>query len=343
MATCSILVVIPGRFVETYFKPADMATLRSLGDVTVRTDLNGPKSERDHNDLVRRTKPRILVTGWGTPPLRADTVRDVPELEYMCHVTGSVRANIEKAAMEAVGPHRQAALLVTNWGRIGAMPVAEGALMMTLAGVRRAWPHNKAMHLQGGWDRKLGAKTLFNQKVGLHGLGYIAQEFVKLLRPFRCQLSGYSPHCPDEVFAEYGVGRLNSLKELYASNDIISVHASKTQENFHIVNAEILRAMPDGAGLVNTARGAVIDEQALIAELKTGRIWAALDVFEKEPLPPDSPLRQLDNVLLFPHMAGGDADNDLGMAALAVHNIERYLKGQPVEFVVPASKYDLMT
>jgi phosphoglycerate dehydrogenase-like enzyme len=343
MAKPKILICIPGGFVANYFKPADMKKLKTLGDVTLRDDLVVKKDEVAYNQLVRDLRPRILMTGWGSPQLQAATVAEVPELEYMCHVTGSVRANIEKAAMEVAGPSRKAALLVSNWGTVGAKPVAEGSLMMILAGLRRAWQHNKVIHQQGGWDRKIGSKTLFYQKVGIHGMGYIAQETIKLMKPFHCELTGYSPHAPDEIFKEHGVRRVTDLKELYATNMIISCHANKTDENFHIVNAEVLRAMPNGAGLVNTGRGAVIDEQALIAELQTGRIWAALDVFEKEPLPVDSPLRQLDNVLLFPHTGGGDTDNDLGMAAHAVKNVGRFLKGKPVEAIVPASRYDLMT
>lgn len=336
MAATRILVCIPGGFVQRFFSEEDLARLGALGEVIIRNDLKVRQDEEAYNRLIGELRPRILVTGWGTPMLRADTVRAVPELEYMCHVTGSVRANIEKAAMEA-------GLLVSNWGRVGARPVAEGALMMILASLRRAWPHNRLMHQHQDWPRRLGGETLFGRRVGLHGLGYIAQELIELLRPFRCRLSAYSPHCPDEVFEKYGVRRADSVKGLYATNDIISVHASKTEENFHIVSAEVLAAMPDGAHLVNTARGAVIDEKALAAELKSGRIWAALDVFEVEPLPKESPLRGLDNCLLFAHMGGEVEGATSGIGPYAVENIERFVRGQPVESVVPASKYDLMT
>jgi len=336
MSPDRILVCIPGGFVQRFFDREDLDRLRVLGEVIVRTDLQVNRDDDAYNALIVELRPRVLVTGWGTPKLRAETVRSVPELKYMCHATGSIRANIEKEAMEA-------GLLVSNWGRVGARPVAEGALMMILASLRHAWPHNRRMHQERAWPRDLGGETLFGRRVGLHGLGYIAQELVKLLQPFGCRLSAYSPHCPDDVFQEYGVQRVTDLKSLYAGNDVISVHASKTPETFHIVNAEILAAMPDGAHLVNTARGAVIDERALAEELKTGRIWAALDVYEKEPLPEDSPLRGLDNCLLFAHMGGEVDGGSSGIGPYAVENIERFFRGEPVEAVVPASKYDLMT
>jgi len=342
MRKVRILVCIPGSFLDDFFSPAARSELLSLGDVMVRTDLRAPHDNEAYNALIREFRPEILVTGWGTPRLKAETVLEVPELKYMCHVTGSIRANIEKAAM-AVQRSDRPALLVSNWGPAGARPVAEGAMMMLLAGLRNAWPIQKAMHQEKGWPRHLAGKSLFGLKVGMHGLGIIAQEQVKLMQPWQPKISAYSPHVPDEVFTQLGVRRVTSLKALYAENEAVCIHASKTPENFHIVNAEILRAMPDGALLVNTARGAIIDEDALIAELKTGRISAALDVFEKEPLPPDSPLRGLDNCLLFPHVAGTTPSHSGGIADYALANLKRYLSGEPVKSVIPPERYDLMT
>lgn len=338
MGADTILMCIPGGFVNRFFSDEEMARLRAMGDVVVRNDLN-VKNDADnaaYAALVAELKPRIVVTGWGSPRLEADTVRAVPELQYMCHATGSVRANTTREAMEA-------GILVTNWGRVGARPVAEGALMMILASLRRAWPHNRRIHQDKEWPRDTGGETLYRRRVGLHGLGFIAQETALLLKPFECRISAYSPHCPDETFEEFGIARAETLTQLYAENDIISVHASKTDANFHIVNAAVLAAMPDGAHIVNTARGAVIDTEALIKELQSGRIWAALDVFEKEPLEEDSPLRGMDNCLLFAHMGGEVPGTHSGIGPYAVDNIERFLKGEPVESVVPAAKYDLMT
>jgi phosphoglycerate dehydrogenase-like enzyme len=101
--------------------------------------------------------------------------------------------------------------------------------------------------------------------------------------------------------------------------------------------------MKDGAVLVNTARGAVIDTDALVAELKKGRIHAALDVFEKEPLPADHPLRGLENCMLLPHCGGPTPDRRVDMGRQGLRNLKRYLAGEAVEFVVTPAKYDLIT
>jgi len=331
-----ILVCIPGTFVERYFPEETRAEILGFGEVEFRNDLRVQEDEEAFSALVREFKPEILITGWGSPCLHADTARATAELKYMCHVTGSVRANITREAMET-------GLLVTNWGPIGARPVAEGAMMMLLAGLRNCYAIQRRMHDEGAWPRDLAGQSLFGMKVGMHGLGYISQEQVKLMKPWSPEISAYSPHVPDDIFAPLGVTRATSLEQLYGENEAVCVHASKTQANFHIVNAEILSQMPDGALLVNTARGAVIDEQALAAELKTGRIRAALDVFEHEPLAENSPLRGFPNVLLFPHVAGVDSGRGGGIAEHAVANIRRYLSGEPVESVVPPQRSDLLT
>jgi phosphoglycerate dehydrogenase-like enzyme len=110
-----------------------------------------------------------------------------------------------------------------------------------------------------------------------------------------------------------------------------------------MINAEVLACLADGGVLVNTARGAVISTEDLIAELKKKRLWAALDVFEEEPLAKDSPLRGLENCQLIPHMAGPTPDRRVDMGKLAVENIGRYLRGEePINRVTP-DKYDLIT
>ena len=166
---------------------------------------------------------------------------------------------------------------------------------------------------------------------------------MSLIKPFGCRISAYSPHCPDSIFEQFGVARAETLEQLYSKNRVISLHASKTDENFHIVNAGLLSRMQDGAVVVNTARGAVIDTDALVEELKTGRIQASLDVYEEEPLPADHPLRGLENCQLIPHMGGPTPDRRKDMGRLAVTQVARYLRGEELENVVTAEKYDLIT
>jgi phosphoglycerate dehydrogenase-like enzyme len=236
-------------------------------------------------------------------------------------------------------------MIITNWATSTSKSTAEGALAMTLALLRN-------YHNMPYWTRRDGLywetpgpsdEGLFEQRVGLHGLGAIAQEYVKLIAPFDCRVSAYSPHCPDSVFEELGVARSDSLEDLYGSNRIISCHAAKRPDTYHLVGAELLSLIEDGGCFVNTGRGAVVDEVALVAELEKGRIRAALDVYEEEPLPAEHPLRFLDNCMIVPHRAGPTPDRRRDMGRQAVDNIIAYAEGKPLDGVLNVEKYDLMT
>ena len=181
-------------------------------------------------------------------------------------------------------------MLITNRGGLIGATLAEGALIAILSCLRRTTCVSFLVHHEKGWQTR-NEESLFKRKVGLHGFGNIAQNLVKLLAPFGCHFETFSPYTPDSVLVRYGVRRQDSLKSLFANNWIVSMHAPNTLDTYDIVNVEILDAMQDGVVLVNTSRGALIDTDALVAELKTGRIYASVDVYEKEPLPTDSELR----------------------------------------------------
>lgn len=312
------------------------ARLCDLGNAICETNLPGDQ-EDPFLDALKRNQAEVVLTCWGSPKLTLKVYQANPQLKYMCHAAGTVRPYVDRECIES-------GLLVTNWGTVIARSVAEGALMMMLSCLRRTTPIQFEIHLRKGWRPKgLQNEGLFHQRVGLVGLGVIAQELVRLLAPFQCHISAYSPHCPDEVFERLGVSRVTSLKGLFRNNRIISVHASNVPANYHTINAEVLGCLKDGSVLVNTARGAVINTEHLVTELKKKRIWAALDVFEEEPLPTDSPLRGLENCQLIPHMAGPTPDRRVDMGKLAVANIARYLSGEETIHRVTVEKYDLIT
>ena len=118
------------------------------------------------------------------------------------------------------------------------------------------------------------------------------------------------------------------------SCQVVSVHLPVTEETHHIIGAHELGLLQDGAVIVNTARAWTMDQDALLSELSSGRIWAALDVFDPEPLPVDHPLRQLDNVFLTPHVAGLSRDSYHGLTAEMVGEIERAYAGEPLRYRV---------
>jgi len=248
------------------------------------------------NDLGRKltadeARERIadcdaILTTWGTPQFTPREVKAAPKLRIIAHAAGSLRSVITPEVLDL-------GITVTHAAAGIAPMVGEMALALTLACLRRLTQHDRVMKR----DRHFGEEqrppenmTLFGARVGLVGFGWTAKEFAKLLQPFRCEVVAYDPFARPEAAAEYGV-RLASLEETLRGSRVVSLHAAKLESTRHLIGREQLAMLQDGAVLINTARGSLIDEEALIAELKTGRIWAGLDVTEPEPPTEESPLR----------------------------------------------------
>ncbi|MHC4915602.1 MAG: hydroxyacid dehydrogenase [Planctomycetota bacterium] len=330
-----ILVAFPEDEWDLPFDSRLREELNSLGEVKWADFWEKEKTPEEYRALIAAEKPEVLVTFWGSGKLTPEILKENPQLKYMCNIGGTVRKQVERECLEM-------GLVVTNWGNVISRTISEASLMMILASLRRVTETVLGMHVRREWPKQK-CRSLYERTVGLHGMGPIAQDLVPLLRPFGVRLSAYSPNCPDEVFERLGVERAGDLKMLYATNDVISIHTGNTPENFHVVNAEILGAMQDGAVLVNTARGAIVDTEALVAELRKGRIFAAIDVYEEEPLPEDSPLRGLENCLLIPHQGGPTSDRMVDTGRLCIDNIRRYLAGEEPVNRLTAARYDSMT
>jgi len=196
-------------------------------------------------------------------------------------------------------------IVVVNAAHVIAKYVGEMALLLSLSLLRNISQNDQAMKSGVRWKPHAWTHTdsLHGKVVGLVGFGLTAREFMKLLAPFDVRILVYDPHVPADVIAEAGARKV-TLEELAEASDIISLHAPKTDETEGMIGKETLSMMKDGALLINTARGSLIDEDALVAELRTGRIRAALDVYREEPLALDHPLRQLPGVILTPHLSG---------------------------------------
>jgi phosphoglycerate dehydrogenase-like enzyme len=136
--------------------------------------------------------------------------------------------------------------------------------------------------------------------------------------------------------------RLVSLDDVLGQSEVVSVHVPITPETRHLVGRRELALLPDGAAFINTARAWAVDQEALLAELQTGRISAALDVFEPEPMPVDSPFRRLENVILTPHQAGRTVDTYRRQGLAMVEEIERYWTGQPLRYQISAERHAIM-
>ncbi len=182
--------------------------------------------------------------------------------------------------------------------------VSDHAMSFVLnIGRRIIHDHNQIM--KGGWGinpfRPIPAFS--DMTIGLVSFGQIARLVAKKAQAFNFSVVAFDPWVSDEVFAELGVKKVD-MDTLLKESDVVSLHCPLTPQTTHLINAEALAKMKDGSILVNTSRGPVVDEKAMIEALKSGKlVGAGLDVFEDEPLPADSPLRSFDNVILTSHAA----------------------------------------
>jgi len=316
-----ILVTLPaGHVFDTFFPSEVRSRLESLGEVA----WNGTGRGFGPEELAERlTGAEICITGWGAPRFDAAVLRGADRLRLLAHTAGSVAGLVSPELYDR-------GIQVVSGNDVFAESVAESVVAYSLLALRRL-PHWTREIQEGRWKTEdFLTEGLLDQTVGLVGFGAVARCLVPLLRPFRARIRAYDPFVPAAAMRDCGAEPA-PLREVVSGSRILSLHAPKRPETRHLIDADILRLVPDGAVFVNTARGDLVDETALAAQLSTGRFQAVLDVFQKEPLPPESPLRGLPNVILVPHMAGPTTDRRRLATLAVIEETERLLAGRPLE------------
>lgn len=317
----TLLVVLPDGVVRDQF--VNPAVVKELEKFTTIVWNDSGAHMTPQTLKARLSDIDICVTGWGCPSFSAEVLSGNPRLKLVIHTGGSV-ANLVSEELYARG------IKVLSGNRMYAESVAEAVLAYMLVGLREIVPYANGVQA-GQWrTEELDYRGLFERSLGLVGFGAVAQFLVQMLRPFRMNISVADPFVSDALLAQYGVRRA-ALEQVVTQNDIVSLHAAQVPATFHMINAELIKRIPDGCLLVNTARGSLIDEAALATELASGRFSAVLDVFEVEPLPMDSGLRNLRNVLLIPHMAGPTADRRFKVMFPLIEDMHHFFQNQPMQ------------
>ncbi|MCC8027991.1 MAG: phosphoglycerate dehydrogenase [Clostridium sp.] len=194
--------------------------------------------------------------------------------------------------------------------------VAEMALSLMLSCKRRI-PKYQSRTRAGEWVKDIGHEMI-GATVGIVGYGAIGRRLARLLSGFDCRILAYDPFPRKEVMEEDGV-ELASMEELLCQADAVSIHVPLTEDTYHMIDEKALGLMKPEAVIVNTARGGIIEEEALYHALKEGRLGAAgLDVFENEPLSPDSPLLTLENAVLTPHVSSQTVESLWNIYKMAI-------------------------
>ena len=327
-----ILVSIPaGEMRDSFFSEALSARLEQLGCVEWNTNTEQFSEEELAEKL---SGVDICISGWGNTPFYEKTLKYADKLKLIAHIGGSVRPMVGDAAFER-------GIRVCSGNRVFAESVAEGVLAYMLCSLRRIGEYEARM-AAGEWPSLIGTRGLLGRSVGLVGYGMIAEYLVKFLKPFGCRIMVSSRHISAEELAEAGI-EAAAAEEIFRTCDVVSLHSSLTARTKHSIGADLLNSMKDGALLVNTARGALIDEEALVSVLQERPVWAALDVFETEPLPMDSPLRECERVLLMPHAAGPTADRRYVVTSHVLDDIGRFLNGEPLDCEIDFARAGTMT
>ncbi|MEV7399516.1 hydroxyacid dehydrogenase [Streptomyces sp. NPDC091267] len=299
---------------------ARLAALTRTDTRLVAHDLADPTPEV----AAALAEAEVLFTCWGATPLTAPVLAAAPRLRAVVHAAGSVKHHITDACWER-------GITVTSAAGANALPVAEFTLAAILFAGKRVLhsaDRYRALRAEHDWLSELDGSGNYRRTVGIVGASRIGRRVMELLRPFDLDVLLYDPYVGADEAALLGA-RLSTLDELCASSSVVSVHAPQLPETHHLIGAAQLSAMPAGATLINTARGSLVDEDALLPELTSGRLHAVLDVTDPDPPRALSPLYDLPNVLLTPHVAGSLGNELHRMADQALDELERFASGLP--------------
>lgn len=324
-----ILVAMDAKLIEAFFHPSDFARLDQLGVVRICPTPKDLTTEAAREALA---DAEILITGWGSGALTAEVLDGSPKLRALVHTGGSVRAIVSDAVYER-------GIAVSSQTALNAEPVAEfclATIILATKGVLPAAREYERTRARVDALESFAGVGFFGSVIGIVGLSQISRRLIEMLRPFRVEVLVYSSYLEDEEAALLGVENVE-LADLMRRSDVVSVHSAATPSNHHLVSREMIALIRDGATLINTARGVVVDQEALTEALASGRFEAILDVTEPEVTVPDSPLWDMDNVLLTPHWAGSLGRELFRLGQGAVDNVEEYLGGVPLTGAVTAA------
>jgi phosphoglycerate dehydrogenase-like enzyme len=262
------------------------------------------------------------------PPLPLNLVEQVPKLRWLQLTSAGAEPVPESEIIRRV--------VVTTSSGIHATSVGEYTIGMMIMLAKR-WPRLFRAQVDHRWVESIIPSELYGKTVGIIGMGHIGREVGRLAKAFGMRIIGLRRSASSRSGEPYGneVLPADGLTYLLQQSDYVVLTVPLTKETQHLLGEEELRSMKETAVLINVARGAIIDEQALVRALTKGWIaGAALDVFEREPLPPESPLWDMENVIVSPHNAGGTEIYALRAVDLFCANLRRYLNGETLGNVV---------
>lgn len=266
----------------------------------------------------------LILGGWGMPVLDSNFLRRTPNLRAVFYAAGSVRGFMTEEAWRR-------GITVTTAAQANAETTAEFTLSLVLFSLKHGWHFIRNPRV--AWRDAHAHRDipgLYGSRVGLVSFGRVARRLADLLRHLSVEVVGWDPLQSDDTLRRHGVKPCD-LDTIFRSSHVVSLHVPWLPETEDLVGRELLDSMPPGSTLVNTSRGAVIDEDALTEVLRRRpELTAVLDVTREEPPVADSPLYELPNVFLTPHIAGAYGPECQRLGACAVDEMLRFAQGEPL-------------
>lgn len=299
--------------------PEALAALGGVCDLAPPPALDDFATDRARAALA---DAEILITGWGCPPIDERVLAAAPALRAVVHTAGSVRGHVTDACWER-------GIEVSSAAAANALPVAEYTVAMILLSGKRVLERARefrAGRVRGDWLRVPDDVGNYGRTVGILSASLIGRRVIELLRPYDLRVLLHDPYVTAEEAASLGV-EATGLAELFARGDVVSVHTPLLPATRGLVSRELLTSMRPDATLINTSRGAVVDQDALTDVLRQERIRAVVDVTDPDPLPAGHPLWECDNALITPHLAGSQGNEWRRLADLATGEVARWAAG----------------
>jgi len=303
--------------------PEDILAALSPWAQVLNHRVTGPDWREDRELLAQAD---YLLSTWGVPRLDADFLAAAPRLKGLFYAAGAVKGFVTPEFFAR-------GILLSSAVKANAIPVMEYAVATIILSLKNVWRHSREIRRTREWKR-LKMQGAYRSKVGLVSLGAVGRLTAEKLGGYDLEVLAYDPFATPESAAALGV-RLLPLEDLFAQSDVVSLHTPWLPETENLVGESLLRSMKSGATILNTSRGAVIDEAALCRVLAERQdLTAVLDVTDPEPPASDSPLFDLDNVFLTPHIAGSMMGEVARMGSWMVEELLRHIQGQPLQHVV---------
>ena len=264
----------------------------------------------------------VAVTSWGSPAFTPCLLDMAPDLKLVLHAAGSVKSIVTDEL------YRRGIRVVSS-ACVLSSGVSETALGLTIAACKNFFALNQEIR-EGKWSHT-GITDLYDITVGILGMGIAGSHFAELLQNFSVNVIACDPLVSQEQMNLFHAEKVD-LDTLFSRSDVLSLHAPIIESTHHIVNGRTLSLMKEGSILINTARGALVDEKALIEALQNGRLkYACLDVTDPEPPVENSPLRSLPNCILTPHLAGQAGNGLKKIGRHCYEELVRYINGEPLK------------